>query len=126
MSLFELYKGDSMDTDRQEKLFKFHQWLTEEILGECWHEWEQHEFSCICKKCRETELWYYYHKEQRTFSSWQDYGDVVTALQLSSKYNFEEILSWMMNKQFHYLSEMLVVSSFFIVLQEWWEKEGKK
>jgi len=55
---------------------EFKKWLTKEILGECWHEvytgmatTEYH-----CKYCRKT------NPAQRTFTTWQDYGDVVTAM----------------------------------------------
>jgi len=95
---------------------EFKKWLTKEILGECWHT-----VTGICWKCKK----YIGLPYSRSFTTWQDYGDVVTALQLSSKYNFEEILSWMMNNYFRYLSETPNVNNFFSALQEWLEKEGK-
>jgi len=107
---------------------EFKKWLTEEILGECLHKFKLPNKlgGNYCIKCSK----FIPYIINRSFTTWQDYGDVVNALQISSlqissKYNFEEILSWMMNKQLHYLSEMLMVSSFFLALQEWWEQEGK-
>ena len=57
--------------------------LTEEVLGECWHEWvhitpegrdEYYDYN-ICKKCK--EMWSgLNYKNNRTFTTWQDMGDL--------------------------------------------------
>jgi len=148
MSLFELYKGDSMDTGRREKLFKFHRYLTEKILGEKWYSIEPK--GRLLPKTEETGF-------NRTFDNWQDYGDVVTAMSTSYytdhldgyslMHRFIEFILGVGDKCRNRIPSVLADSSFiqpytitmtthvnkyftnkdlfFTTLQEWWEKEGK-
>jgi len=67
--------------------------LTKELLGECWHDWHRSAgfWNWLCHKCEKEMMIQVPH---RTFSTWQDVGDVKEKLVEMGRW--DEFYNWMM------------------------------
>ena len=101
----------------------FHCWLTEEILGECWHEWIEHNLGSKCFKCG-IKSYPIAIVKNRTFTTWEDYGAVMTAMKKTTVRGY--VIFDILEVGRLYNRDIKAVFSdvtwFFATLQEWWEK----
>jgi len=91
--------------------------LLTEFLGECWHEYtfekqpedECGEFSCwVCRCGHKTQFWQK-QRQNRTFTTWQDMGDLKETLVEKGRYEeFEAFASVIYKREKMFLHRPLV------------------
>ena len=128
--LSEFEERIAVDFDEKVKKEQFHHWLTEVVLNECWHELviQPNAKHDPCSKCGRLFNQLVIPKEgNRTFTTWQDFGDVVTAL-IKQKEGWNSFMyQWWGDIKIGVFPTVLIdPNDFFLALYLWWEREIKK
>lgn len=108
---------------------QFHRWLTEEVLGDEWHEYVNPTSynddipNCTCGEHHD------HFDLNRTFTSWNDFGDVITAMKKNIDM-FNSFINISENPLFQTSVKLINLVTdkdlFFSTLQEWFETSGWK